>query len=181
MNRGFFSKLGLGGERGSGGGGMCANFSSISNSELLPHPIWFSPHQWVIGFIYPPKCLLILSLALYLSTGFVFSLSNLLRLFISSLSLSLSLFFPLVMYLIFPFFHTFPLLLIRYLSLHYSVNVFLSFSFFSSLSLSCYPSFHLSSSKTTKLILLDSLLQEKRSTAKMESSSHCSWDGEYTA
>jgi hypothetical protein len=47
-------------------------------------------------------------------------------------------------------------------------------------------------SKTTKLILLDSLLQEvvatllhlvfqKPSTAKMESSSHYSWDGEYTA
>jgi hypothetical protein len=50
----------------------------------------------------------------------------------------------------------------------------------------------LSWSKTTKLILLDSLLQEvvatllhlvfqKPSTAKMESSSHYSWDGEYTA
>jgi hypothetical protein len=46
--------------------------------------------------------------------------------------------------------------------------------------------------KTTKLILLDSLLQEvvatllhlvfqKPSTAKMKSSSHYSWDGEYTA
>ncbi len=93
MNRGFFSKLGLGGGRGERGGSMCANFSSISNSELLPHPIWFSPHQWVIGFIYPPKCLLILSLPLYLSTGFDFSITNLLHLFISSLFLSLSRFF----------------------------------------------------------------------------------------